>query len=227
MLSELSRNLNAFMFYACLNYLQILSLCRSSFVDVSEIKLAYALMFTLPGVPFLYYGDEIGMRFIEGLPSKESGYSRTGTRTLMQWEPGRNLGFSEAEPSALYLPVDPSDDVPTVQVQQGDPGSMLSTVKALIALRRRYADLGADGDFEVMHATPGDPLFAYRRGSLLLLANPSDGEATLDVQHKAAAGPRGEYGVSFAIGQAKMGQGWITLAPQSFAVIAPAGAGSS
>ena len=150
------------------------------FLDESEIRLAYAMLFTLPGVPFLYYGDEIGLRFIEGLHSKEGGYNRTGTRTPMQWDAGRNLGFSDADPSKLYLPVDNSADAPTVASQQGLPGSLLNTVKSVITLRRRFEDLNADGDFEVVHAQPGDPLFVYRRGSLFLFVNPGDKDAVMD-----------------------------------------------
>ena len=49
-----------------------------------EIALAYCTLFAMPGVPFLYYGDEIGMRY-RALPGKEGGYVRTGSRTPMQW----------------------------------------------------------------------------------------------------------------------------------------------
>ena len=184
------------------------------YLDESEIKLAYALIFTMPGVPFLYYGDEIGMRFIEDLPSKEGGYDRTGSRTPMQWGPGKNLGFSEADPAALYLPVDISSDAPTVQAQQGDAGSLLSTVKALISLRRRYEDLNADGDFEVIHASAEDPLFVYRRGSLFLFANPGAADARIDWQWSGAPG-----NVVYEIGRCEIEKGQIALSPQSFAIV--------
>lgn len=70
-----------------------------------ELKLAYAFLFTMPGVPFLYYGDEIGLNYVPNLLSKEGGYTRTGSRTPMQWNEGVNAGFSEAEPEKLYLPI--------------------------------------------------------------------------------------------------------------------------
>ena len=183
------------------------------YLDVNEIKLAYALVFTMPGVPFLYYGDEIGMRFIEGLNSKEGGYSRTGTRTPMQWAPGKNLGFSEAGTDALYLPIDGSADAPTVQAQQGDPESLMSTVKSLISLRRRYEDLNADGDFEVVHAISSDPLFVYRRGSLFLFVNPGANDARIDL-------PKPEVlDVLYEIGNIKKDGGQFVLSPQSFAIV--------
>ena len=186
----------------------------SRYLGLSEIKLAFALIFTMPGVPFLYYGDEIGMRFVEGLPSKEGGYSRTGSRTPMQWEAGKNLGFSEADPAVLYLPVDSSVDAPTVQAQLSEPDSMLSTVKGLISLRRRYGDLSADGDFEVIHARAGDPLFVYRRGSLYLFVNPGAADVRIDWQGAGAPG-----NIVYEIGKAAIEKGQVVLSPQSFAVV--------
>ncbi|MDR1046896.1 MAG: hypothetical protein LBL64_03905, partial [Treponema sp.] len=70
-----------------------------------ELALFYGFLFTMPGVPFLYYGDEIGMRYLD-LPYKEGGYTRTGSRTPMQWTGGPNKGFSRAGADKLYLPVD-------------------------------------------------------------------------------------------------------------------------
>ena len=61
-----------------------------------ELKVVYAFLFTMPGVPFLYQGDEIGMRHIDEIPSKEGGYCRTGARTPMQWSDETNAGFSDA-----------------------------------------------------------------------------------------------------------------------------------
>lgn len=167
--------------------------------------MGYALIFTLPGVPFLYYGDEIGMRYLEALPTKEGGYTRTGSRTPMQWAPGKNLGFSEAAPGALYLPVDPAPDAPTVSGQEGDPASLLNTVKAVLALRHGHPDLQADGSFEVLHAQKGDPLLIYRRGSLVLAANPADKPVPTGLSGKPL----------FLIGSFEGG----ILGPRSFAVL--------
>ena len=61
----------------------------------AERRLAFAWIFTMPGAPFLYYGDELGMDY-RVIPTKEGGYHRTGSRTPMQWDAGPNLGFSEA-----------------------------------------------------------------------------------------------------------------------------------
>jgi len=190
------------------------------FLGENEIKLAYALIFTMPGIPFLYYGDEIGMRFIEGLKSKEAGYSRTGSRTPMQWSDGKNLGFSEADPEELYLPVDSSPDAPTVMAQEDDPDSIFSTVKELISLRRQFKDLNADGEFEVIHAKADDPLFVYRRGGLYLLANPSSTDIEFDLNNlRTDALDQPPLEIIFKIGGVKIENERIVVSAQSFGVI--------
>jgi maltose alpha-D-glucosyltransferase/alpha-amylase len=138
-----------------------------------ELALAYAFIFTMPGVPFLYYGDEIGMRYLN-LLSKEGGYHRTGSRTPMQWNAGKNKGFSSALEDRLYLPVDVSPDAPTVEAQEQDPASLLNTVKALLALRRAEKDLGSKANLEILSAEPGKLPFMYRRGSFVIGINPGE-----------------------------------------------------
>ena len=164
-------------------------------LDPTELKLAYAVIFTLPGVPYLYYGDEIGMRYLD-IPTKEGGYFRTGSRTPMQWDGTKNLGFSAGKEEDLYLPVDSADDAPTVEAQEKDPASLLNTVRDLLALRHKYSDLDADGDLSVICSEPGRP-FVYRRGSLILAVNP-DGEA------KEIALPEAEGKIIYQIGTAAL-----------------------
>ena len=146
----------------------------SYYMTEGQLKLGYALLFTLPGVPFLYYGDEIGMRYLADLPTKEGGYTRTGSRTPMQWAQGKNLGFSDGAPESLYLPMDPAKDAPTVSAQAKDPGSLLNTVKAVLRLRHEKPDLQAEANLTVLHARKDDPLLIYRRGGLVLAMNPSN-----------------------------------------------------
>jgi maltose alpha-D-glucosyltransferase / alpha-amylase len=101
-----------------------------------KIELMKALLFTLPGTPVLYYGDEIGMG--------DNIYlgDRNGVRTPFQWSPDRNAGFSKATPQKLYLPViiDPEYhyEAYNVEAQQNNPSSFLWFMKRLIALRKRY-----------------------------------------------------------------------------------------
>ena len=140
-------------------------------LDENELKLFYAFLFTMPGVPFLYYGDEIGMRYQE-LKTREGGYFRTGSRTPMQWDEGRNLGFSGADAGKLYLPVDNSPDAPTVASQEKEEDSLLNTVRRLLSLRAAEEDLQADAELDIICSEPGKP-FIYRRGSLIVSLNPT------------------------------------------------------
>lgn len=177
----------------------------------AELKIAYAFIFTMPGVPFLYYGDEIGMRYLD-LPTKEGGYFRTGARTPMQWTNGKNAGFSAGEADALYLPVDPAPDAPSVESQEAEEDSLIHTVKALLALRHAEEDLQADAEFEVVYAESGKLPFVYRRRDILIALNPSTETATAPVD---AAGRKN----IFSIGKGRMENGVITLEAQSCLVL--------
>lgn len=142
-----------------------------------ELEVAFAFLLTMPGVPFIYYGDEIGMKYVDGLTSHEGGYLRTGARTPMQWGPGRNANFSTAPANKLYLPLDQDKNRPTVADQQDDPRSLLSHVRNLITLRHQHPALKADGHFEVLYAKPRRCPFVYQRTQgrhrLLVAVNPS------------------------------------------------------
>ena len=101
-----------------------------------RIMLANHILFTLPGTPIVYYGDEIGMGDNIALPD------RHGVRTPMQWDDSKHGGFSQAEADNLYSPVidDPVFGYQQVNVasQIDDPASMLNRTRALIALRKRF-----------------------------------------------------------------------------------------
>ena len=184
-----------------------------------ELKLAYAFLFTLPGVPFLYYGDEIAMRY-QNLPTKEGGYIRTGSRTPMQWSGGKNLGFSTAAPENLYLPTDPLADAPTVERALADKNSVLHTVRALLALRHAQEDLQADALFEPV-ITADDKPFVYKRGSLLLAVNPTGktlSAAAADTLPGSAL-PESAEGIFSIGGGGTLTAGVLTMAPQSFVVM--------
>ena len=105
-----------------------------------RIELMNALLFSLPGTPIVYYGDEIGMG--------DNIYlgDRHGVRTPMHWSPDRNAGFSYANPQRLYAPViiDPEyhHEALNVEAQQNNPHSLLWWMKHLIDLRKQYRALG-------------------------------------------------------------------------------------
>ncbi|MBN2147324.1 MAG: glycosylase, partial [Anaerolineales bacterium] len=129
----------------------------------AEMLQALLFSLTMPGVPFLYYGDEIGMRTVWGLPSKEGSYDRAGIRTPMQWDDTPNAGFSVAPAEQLYLPIDPAADRPTVQAQESDPASLLNQVRNLIQLHRTQPALQADADFALVYAERGRMPLVYQR----------------------------------------------------------------
>jgi maltose alpha-D-glucosyltransferase/alpha-amylase len=152
--------------------------------STADLELIYTWLLTMPGVPFIYYGDEIGMRTLDGLPSKEGGYDRTGSRTPMQWADTPNAGFSTAPAEALYLPVDTVPGRPTVAGQESDPASLLNQVRKLIALRRAHPALCASGVFEVLYAEAGKLPWVYRRskGSEIILVALNPAERPAQVQ---------------------------------------------
>ncbi|MBA3031399.1 MAG: maltose alpha-D-glucosyltransferase [Desulfobacteraceae bacterium] len=101
-----------------------------------RMELMNALLFSLPGTPIIYYGDEIAMGDNIHLGDRD------GVRTPMQWSSDRNAGFSKVNPQALYLPVNISPEyhfeVINVEVQQQNLHSMLWWVKRIIKLRKRF-----------------------------------------------------------------------------------------
>jgi maltose alpha-D-glucosyltransferase/alpha-amylase len=145
---------------------------------VRDLKLAFAFLLTMPGVPGIYYGDEIGMVGVPGLPSKEGGYARTRLRTPMQWSHEQNAGFSTVDAQQLYLPVEDELDGRTVADQEQDAHSLLNAVRTLTQLRRAYPALGNHSEYRVVHARPGRYPFAFLRQAgderMVVVINPAD-----------------------------------------------------
>ena len=106
----------------------------------AELELAHALLFSLPGSPFLYYGDEIGMGDNIWLPDRDA------SRTPMQWTPDRNAGFSSADPGKLYLPVVQSlvynYTLTNVESQLAQSRSLLHWVRNVIHVRKAHPAFG-------------------------------------------------------------------------------------
>lgn len=150
----------------------------------AELRPAMAFLLTWGTVPSVYYGDEIGMRYLPGLPNVEGSicnpaYNRAGCRTPMQWDDGPNAGFSTAAADALYLPIDPDPDRPTVAAQLADESSLLHLTRRLIALRKEHPALGGRAATRLLHG--GYPL-AYQRGeSHFVVVNPSAQECEVEL----------------------------------------------
>lgn len=179
-----------------------------------ERKLAYATLLMLPGAPFIYYGDELGMRY-RPLTSKEGGYTRTGSRTPMQWDDGANLGFSQAAAEALYLPVDPAEDAPTVERAMANKDSLWHTIRSVLTLRADEPALHAYSGFDVLHGEGRAFAFSRSRGDerIVIAVNPGRGTEQVPVE-----GLQGE--TLFAIGGPTFNaDGGITLPAQSFIVL--------
>ncbi len=139
--------------------------------DRRKIELMNGLLFSLPGTPVLYYGDEIGMgdNFYLG--------DRNGVRTPMQWSPEKNAGFSSANPQRLYLPpiIDPEYHYQAINVenQQNNTDSLLWWTKRMIAQRKRFRAFGR-GSLEFVQADNRKILAFTRRfqeETVLVVAN--------------------------------------------------------
>jgi maltose alpha-D-glucosyltransferase/alpha-amylase len=125
-----------------------------------RIELLNSILFSFPGTPILYYGDEIGMG--------DNIYlgDRNGVRTPMQWNADRNAGFSRANPAKLYSPVimDPvwAYEAINVEAQQSDPSSLLNWVRNMIALRKLFRGFGR-GTLEFLNPVNRKVLAYLRR----------------------------------------------------------------
>jgi maltose alpha-D-glucosyltransferase/alpha-amylase len=127
--------------------------------DHRKILLANALLYSLPGAPIIYYGDEIGMGDNIWL------FDRNGVRTPMQWDDSKNAGFSGADPEKLYSPVIDSDEYSykmiNVEAEKQDPDSLLNKIKQLVKIRKSYP-IFALGDYEFLAIDQTEFLVVHR-----------------------------------------------------------------
>lgn len=125
----------------------------------AELELAHALLFSLQGSPFLYYGDELGMGDNIWLPDRDS------SRTPMQWTPDRNAGFSTADPGKLFLPVVQSlvynFQLINVESQLAQSRSLLHWIRNVIHVRKGHPTFGL-GDLRVLE-TNHESVLAFVR----------------------------------------------------------------
>lgn len=157
-------------------------------VKGDELKVAFAFLLSMPGAPFIYYGDEIGMKYVEGLTSVEGGYGRTGSRTPMQWDDSLNAGFSNAKKELLYIAQDSDENRPTVKNQAADENSLYNEIKKLIKIRKEHTALLSKGEIEFVAAKKDTYPLAYVRSSedekILVVINPSAKEVTFEFDAK-------------------------------------------
>lgn len=139
--------------------------------DRRKIELLYTILFSLPGTPVIYYGDEIGMGdnvYLGG---------RSGVRTPMQWNMNLNAGFSSANPQQLYLPLitDPLYRHQSINVatQDENPSSLLWWMRNVIAMRNRLVVFGR-GNMKFIDSTNSKILCfirTYESQRIILVAN--------------------------------------------------------
>ncbi|MDP9342728.1 MAG: maltose alpha-D-glucosyltransferase [Actinomycetota bacterium] len=185
--------------------------------DRKVIEMMNGLLFSMPGTPVVYYGDEVGMG--------DNIYlgDRNGVRTPMQWSADRNAGFSRANPQRLYLPVniDPEYHYESlnVEAQQNNPNSLLWWMKRMIALRKRYRAFGR-GSMEFLYPENRKVLVFVRRYGderILVVANLSRHAqyVELDLSEFKSAVPVELFGhTEFpAIGELPY---FVTLGPHAF-----------
>ena len=184
--------------------------------------LAFAvLLMGLPGVPFVYQGEELGLEdgavpheqaqdpvAVRGGPGARS---RDGCRTPMLWEPGPGYGFTTAE--RPWLPFGARSAADTAAVQREQPDATLHRYRALVVLRRTRADLH-EGPVEWLYER--GPVVAYRRGDTLVAANCGD-------ESHGAALPAGPWTTLFATDRTREGrdeEGTLRLGPTEAMVLA-------
>ena len=187
-------------------------------LDEEERKLAFAFLLSVPGAPFLYYGDEIGMRYLEGIPSVEGGLERTGSRTPMQWDSSLNAGFSCACPEQLYIGLDPDPDRPTVENQMARPDSLYQEIRKLTALRQSHEALQSKAPITFLYVQENAyPLVYQRQGkeeTIVVALNPSGEAVSCPVN-----APDGKQILYSCNGEATLKDGRLEMPPASVSFI--------
>jgi trehalose synthase len=155
--------------------------------DRDRLRLAYTVLFSLPGTPVLFYGEEIGMGENLDIPDRHA------VRTPMQWEPSRGGGFSSAPAGELRrpLPTGPySPEEVNVSGQMDDPDSTLSWMRHLIQRRRHLPEIGL-GAYSLVEVGSSKVLalrFDWAGRSLLTLHNFSGGRVEVDLREELGDG---------------------------------------
>lgn len=156
--------------------------------DRRKIELLNVILFTMPGTPIIYYGDEIGMGDNHYLGD------RNGVRTPMQWSTDRNAGFSRANPQKLYLPaiIDPEYHYESLNVenQERNQASLLWWMKRLIAIRKQSKAFGRG---EIHFLLPDNPKILafvrkYEEEKILVVVNLSRHPQMVDLDISPCAG---------------------------------------
>ncbi len=171
--------------------------------DRRRLELANSILFTLPGSPIIYYGDEIGMGDRIELPD------RHGVRTPMQWDSSPSAGFSDGDPALFYNPLVNSPEfnpqVVNVEAQRDDPNSLLNQLRHMIRVRKQYASLGR-----------GSHRFLKVENQAILAILRQHGDETILAIHNLSDQPEE---TELALGEYAGGQPQDILGDESFSAI--------
>ena len=137
--------------------------CTEGRTTPEELKVAMTFFLTMPGVPFIYYGDEIGLKQNPAAPPTEGSGGRAGCRIPMLWDGSANAGFSTAPIDKIYIPQDPDPNRMTVAKAEADPASLLNYVRTLLRLRKDVKALGADASWRLVSSLDQPYPMVYER----------------------------------------------------------------
>lgn len=150
-----------------------------------QLKVAMTFFFTMPGVPFIFYGDEIGLKHNPDAKPVEGSFGRAGGRIPMLWDNTKNAGFSTAPIDKLYIAQDPDPNRITVEKSEADPNSLLNYVRFLIQLRDNHKTIGADADWKLLNSFEKPYPMVYERTlngkKCIVVLNPSDQNVTAEI----------------------------------------------
>ena len=177
--------------------------------DQSKIALMNSMLFTLPGSPIIYYGDEIGMGDNIWLPD------RNGVRTPMQWSDDVNAGFTLASVQNTYSPIVDDEAYSPAKVnvaaQQENPTSLYNVIRHMIAVRKQYKAFGW-GDFnwlEVGTKAVAAYIRNYQNEKVFVLNNLSDDQQQVKL-------PENENGYIDLLTSQGVSHGTLTLQPYQY-----------
>ena len=160
-------------------------LSAGSRTSVDQLKVAMTFFLTMPGVPFLYYGDEIGLTHQYDVKPVEGAGPRTGTRIPMFWDSSKNAGFSTADPDKIYITQNMDVNKRSVESQEADPSSLLHFVRGLLKLRASSAALGNNGDWKLVSSLDQPYPMVYERWNgddkCLVVINPSAKKVSVEL----------------------------------------------
>ena len=165
-------------------------LCTEGRTTPEELKVAMTFFLTMPGVPFIFYGDEIGLKQNPAAPPTEGSGGRAGCRIPMLWDGSANAGFSTAPIDKIYIPQDPDPDRMTVEKAEADPASLLNYVRGLLRLRKEVKALGADASWRLVSSLEQPYPMVYERKlggeRCYVVINPSAKAVTVNLPVEAS-----------------------------------------